>query len=948
MNNTNINNISDLHNNSSSCNYIDSIVLNNNTSHLNILYMNIRSLNKNYDSLLNLLDSSNSIIHIIALTETWLTDTKFTLPISDYQFVNKNSIRKSGIGGTAFYIHNSIEFITIKELSLATSDYESVTIEFTNILKNLRLTCIYRHPQTSLESFELLLNKFMDTNTQQILLGDINIDLLNTESTITQTYSNYLLSYGYEQKINLATRVTSFSSTLIDHIYMNFKNIRTSTQILRTDITDHYPIIFRICTNEKLIKTKHYFRDYRQLDITQLNRDITDINLIQSNDINLQFNNFNDKLKSIVNKHAPIRIRSSKFNQIRRPYITVGILNCIKKKQILYHKQKQSKLLADIIKYKAYKNKLCSMINLAKKNYYKREFSKDRSSKEHWKTIKKLLHNKSNSEIKEIIIDGNKLTNSIDIANGMNNYFSSVAKGLQSKFINNTNFMQFMNNNKNPVSIFFHPANADEIYNVIMKFKNKSVDLEDIPIKILKLCSKSISLHLTKLINNSFLTGNFPDALKIAIINPIHKSGNMTLPNNYRPISLLPCISKIYEKIIFSRLIYFFESTKILCNQQFGFRQHRNTEYCIIDLLDYITKKLDQSKHVVSIFLDLRKAFDCVDHSILLNKLEHYGIRGKPLDLLKSYLFQRHQKVKISNILSNNNHIDIGVPQGSILGPLLFLIYINDLPNCTNYFKINMFADDTSLSAACDNLDTLENSINTNLVHIKNWLYVNKLTLNIDKTNFIIFNKNKNLRHLSLHIENSPIENVECCKYLGVILDNKLKFKNHIAKITKIISFKLGILLQLKREKIPIKILQLIYSSLILPHLYYCNVIWSHTYTIHLNSLDKIQKRCVSLINGHTNNIFSLSKLNTYCTRLFYINILQNHNHFLHDTIMHDLILDGRNKFNLRLNHTKKNIRLKTIFEEGRIQYNSFISKHKINPFSISKHNTKYLTYNEP
>ena len=175
------------------------------------------------------------------------------------------------------------------------------------------------------------------------------------------------------------------------------------------------------------------------------------------------------------------------------------------------------------------------------------------------------MYNKSNSEIKEIIIDGNKLTNSIDIANGMNNYFSSVAKGLQSKFINNTNFMQFMNNNKNPVSIFFHPANADEIYNVIMKFKNKSVDLEDIPIKILKLCSKSISLHLTKLINNSFLTGNFPDALKIAIINPIHKSGNMTLPNNYRPISMLPCISKIYEKVIFSRLIYFFESLTIVC-----------------------------------------------------------------------------------------------------------------------------------------------------------------------------------------------------------------------------------------------------------------------------------------------------------------------------------------------------------------------------------------------
>ena len=251
-----------------------------------------------------------------------------------------------------------------------------------------------------------------------------------------------------------------------------------------------------------------------------------------------------------------------------------------------------------------------------------------------------------------------------------------------------------------------------------------------------------------------------------------------------------------------------------------------------------------------------------------------------------------------------------------------------------------MFADDTALSASHSNLKELEHNINLNLSAINNWLKSNKLTLNIAKTNYIIFNnKNKNTVNIQLKINDSVIAHVDKCKYLGLILDNKLSFKYHLSNMSQILSFKVGILCKLRKEKVPSKILQLLYNSLILPYLNYCHVIWCYAPKKYINVIHKIQKFCKSLI-GDKNNIMSLNNLKELNTLKFYISFLRNSRL---NEINNEINLQGRHRFNLKLRHVKTSARLNTIYESGRMTFNNFINRHNINPFNITNSKIKKL-----
>ena len=291
---------------------------------------------------------------------------------------------------------------------------------------------------------------------------------------------------------------------------------------------------------------------------------------------------------------------------------------------------------------------------------------------------------------------------------------------------------------------------------------------------------------LEKIFNLALTTGVYPDNLKIAKVIPIYKKGSPTSVNNYRPISILSTINKIFEKILYARLINYIDKFQLIYKYQYGFRKKHSTEHALIELIDQIRFSMDNKQMTCGIFIDLSKAFDTVDHQILIGKLEHYGIRGTALELFKSYLSNRKQYVHINNCKSQTRPISCGVPQGSVLGPLLFLIFINDLPNCCPLGKFRIFADDTNVFFHCKNSDELILIGKTIMIELNSWFTANKMTLNTDKTSFTIFKTNRLIiPNLPDHIEflNCKINRSTETKFLGLILDENLTWDQHITVI---------------------------------------------------------------------------------------------------------------------------------------------------------------------
>jgi len=368
----------------------------------------------------------------------------------------------------------------------------------------------------------------------------------------------------------------------------------------------------------------------------------------------------------------------------------------------------------------------------------------------------------------------------------------------------------------------------------------------------------------------SLCKGIFPAKLKIVKVLPLHKGGSTQDLNNFRHISLLSIFDKIIEKLIHKRLYEFLEVHEILFKNQFGFRKNNSTTYALIDITEKIKESVDSGKFGCGIFIDLRKAFDTVNHGVLLRKLEHYGIRGVLLDWFRSYLTDRKQYVFYNGLSSDLKSITCGVPQGSVLGPLLFLLYINDLPNISKVLNFFLFADDTNIYYESDNLANLEITVNNELSKLHLWLIVNRLSLNITKTNFLIFHPyNKPLRHnVTLKINDNIIREKDCIKYLGVIIDSHLNWKKHIINVSKKMSRCIGIMYKL-RYFVSDNILKNIYYSLFYSHLVYAIHVWGSACTTEINKILVLQKRAVRVITN--NNIFPIVPGPLYPTnRLFY------------------------------------------------------------------------------
>ena len=447
-------------------------------------------------------------------------------------------------------------------------------------------------------------------------------------------------------------------------------------------------------------------------------------------------------------------------------------------------------------------------------------------------------------------------TNPIGMANALNTYFTSVAKNLLTKNFskrgstNNNDPMIYLRQNLNLSSstVKLKNTTTHEINKIIHSLKSKnSHGYDEISSKILKASTPYVLSPLTYIFNKVLSTGIFPDRLKFSEVKPLFKKGEKTELSNYRPISLLPSFSKIIEKIMYKRLYYYLNENNLLANKQFGFREKSTMEMATQAFLNNILLSLDKKNLVGGLFCDLQKAFDCVNHNILLEKMKFYGITGTAYKLMQSYLDNRYQRTLITDsksdkVTSSWEHIRHGVPQGSVLGPLLFLIYINDFPlTISKLANSIIFADDASIVISNTNQESFRNSINSTMIEIINWFQSNLLTLNCEKTHFLQFlTKKQNEIKLQIVASNSIITNINSTKFLGLVIDSTLSWKDHIIELTSKLNKACYAIRTLKSFMSP-DVLRMLYFSYFHATMSYGIIFWGNSH----NSINifKIQKR---------------------------------------------------------------------------------------------------------
>ena len=574
-------------------------------------------------------------------------------------------------------------------------------------------------------------------------------------------FYDILTANSYLPKITLPTTFTETSGTLIDNFFCKLTNITIESVagILTKKFSDHQPYFILL---NAIIEKPHMpkyikIRVQSEYAFNNFKKGVQSSNIYDSLDNN-SFANPNNNYNILINKltqekeiHMPDKIvKFKKHKHKKTTWITTGIIKSIKYRDNLYLRLKHTD--PNTATYVDIKTNL--------RTYNKKT----------WNTINKIIRKTANNNsIHNDLNVREELDSNILKANKFNTFFTEIGPKLANSITvtNKTNHNDYL---KTEIDTVFQFQQVDEtdILNIINNLTPKtSSGIDNLSIKHIKVIKYELAKPLTLITNQVLSSGIFPDKLKIAKVIPIFKKGDDTDVNNYRPISLLPAISKIIEKVIYNQTYNYFDQNKILYAHQYGFRKQHSTELAVLELVDRTIYTLDKDETPINIFLDLSKAFDTLNHTILLNKLHHYGIRDESLNLFKSYLQNRKQYVVINNAKSETLDITTGVPQGSILGPLLFIIYINDLPNASNIFHSIMYADDTNLSASLQSIkstnpnETVDTLINKELSKISEWLGLNKLSLNVKKSKYIVHKMtNKKVDNLQLNINGIAIEKV--------------------------------------------------------------------------------------------------------------------------------------------------------------------------------------------
>lgn len=593
-------------------------------------------------------------------------------------------------------------------------------------------------------------------------------------------------------------------------------------------------------------------RDYNMENINKFETCIKSLSftdIYSTDNPNVAYNAFMDTFKLFYNLCFPFKITTIKSTN-KTKWVSRGIKLCSKiKRKLLW----QYRLKPNNVNKRNYKNYARKYKNIIRLTQRSQNINKIKTSKNviktTWKIINQSKQNPSPNTISKLKKGANEIvTSPQEIANAFSDYFVDKIVPIANRGAKVTKHIDRRNN-----SMFLAPCIPSDVEAIISSLKNtNSVGYDEISTKVVKFTSQYISSHLSHIINLCISTGIYPDGLKTSVVKPLFKKENKELMESYRPVTLIPVFSKVFEKFIYKQLYSYLEEHNILVKEQKGFRQKKSINRAIYDFLHAIMTKLDIKTPICAIFCDMTQAFDYVDHKILLAKLDHYGIRGNVLSLIESYLTDRKQFVEIKRINEANKReetytshmrtVKYGVGQGTVLGPPLFILYINDLPKITTH-PMTLFADDSTVAIKCKNKNEYEVDINTTLLNIINWLDNNNLKININKTKLMQFTQRiPKFKDLRIDYNDTEISEVAKTKFLGLTIDDNINWKAHTEELCKKISSTAYALYKLA-PVLNIDALLTAYHGATASYLRYGIIFWGNSTNKEL--VFRAQKRCI-------------------------------------------------------------------------------------------------------
>lgn len=832
---------------------------------MHIGHLNIQGLSSKIDELKLMLTSKHNSVHVLGLSESKLKDYHHDnlFYIDGYQKPIRKD-RLTGGGGIIVYVKEGIVFK--RRTDLETDELECVWVEICP--KNSRpfLLCfMYRHPNSTVawnESFENCIDKSMEEEKELYILGDFNRDLLN--SNIKRNWVEFITQFGLSQMVTQATRVTPRSSTLIDHIYCNIQENCSNVSVPNLGISDHFPIFFTRKINSCKPKSKHYSISYRSFKNFNEENFKNDLRLIPW-DIVKMFDDPNDALDTwsrlfldVVNKHIPIKQHRVK-HKTQPQWLTPEIIEAIKNRD-------RFKAIGNDAEFKVWRNKVTCLIRKSKKSRYEAFLEDESNPNNIWKLFKEVGASKKSSTKPDvqISVDNILLENADDVSNAFNNFFVQVAENIKEPTVpsRHEKLKEFCLS-KIPRDIQFNIPllNTNKVVDFLKSIDTtKATGTDNIGPRLLKIAAAEIADSVTFICNCSIQQSLFPENWKDAKVTPLHKNGPCNDMNNYRPISVLPVLSKILEKHVHCSLMTYLSEYALLHSTQSGFRSAHSCETALVSMIDNWLHSLDNGQLVGAVLVDFRKAFDLVDHKILLQKLKIYNLSEDALAWFSSYLLDRTQRVSVNNNLSEHRSVLYGVPQGSILGPLLFLMFINDLPLFTYDVNTDMYADDTTLFDINVSKDVIQANLQKALEQLDIWCKHNGMLINSSKTKVMLITTSQKRSKLTddtlnLLYKDASLQMITYDKVLGVYVDNNLTWTFHVNTLTKKISSYLWLLSRIK-EYLSIEKRVKFYKAYIQPHLDFCNIIWGNTSQKNLFRLYKLQKRaCRIILNFNVDNV---------------------------------------------------------------------------------------------
>ena len=864
---------------------------------LTILSLNIANIFSKLNSLkifLNNLKSNKP--DIIVVVETHISHSnssgqnRETLKdlIHGYTFFHEGRLVKRG-GGVGIFISNNIKTeprvcdTQAKGVTFVEEKFENVVVRIPgcikgnrNQVKDLIVMAIYRQPDSgNIDNFlsHLELRTLDKPKNELIFAGDINLDLLKYEThPPTAKYLDIMTNHRLIPKIVRPTRIKNRSATLIDHIFTRQTSMTLLSGILDMELsgncgyTDHKPTftIIKAEPPRNLPKRSFQISYFSKAGHSKRREGLMthdwEGTLSETNPEIIY-----DQITSTYSHHYHSNISKKTVSgnsrrYKREPWMTDEILADIRRRdRLVKNKSKRTE-------YKKLRNEIVSKIRKAERTYLSKQVQESIGDiKKHWNILKGIINKTNNKEevTTDFLYEGKWIKDKTENANSMNKYLANIGKETNETVgpsKQSSNHYLLKHSERNIHSLLLSRVDAEDVTDVCRKMTPKT-STDPLGLKQNTILDDiGIFAHvLAHMVNRSMESGICPSNSKLARVIPVYKEkGSKHSYGNYRPISLLTTFSKIMERLIHNKLFDFLVRYGIIFESQFGFRRGHNVCHATLDFVKAIEDALDKGEFAVGVFCDLSKAFDTLNHDILLTKLDHYGIRGKALEWMRSYLIGREQYVELNGSISGTLPICTGVPQGSILGPLLFIIYINDLPSATN-LKTVIFADDSNLIIRSKDLSSLINNLNKELENVNDFFKANKLKLNTSKTKLVCFRKkscNIDYGSMRVYLDGNKLEFEEEATFLGIRLDSHLKWEKHCNLVANKISRNNGIINRVKKL-LPPPSLKILYSSLILPHLQYGLAAWGGCSGQNKKRVTNIQKRAIrtiskSYVTSHT------------------------------------------------------------------------------------------------